>query len=186
MQLSLWRALAVVPLALCFGAAAVAADPPDRPDAKKATRNAPGVARPVGPTSTLATSFGTLATSILGAAWTADNTPIRQASLRLRNIVSGKVQATTIANDTGQFAFANVPPGSYVVELLNASGHVEVVGQMFTIAQGETVATFVRIGTKVPWFTGFFGNTVSLVTSAAANEGVVAVAPLARPVSSGK
>ena len=183
MQSSLWRALAAVPLVVCLGAVAGAADPPDRPDTKAPARTAPGTARPVGPTSLAAGSFGTRATAILGVAWTADNTPIKQANLRLRNVVTGKVQATTVANDTGQFAFENVPGGSYVVELLNDGGHVEVVGHVFTIATGETVATFVRTGTKVPWFTGFFNNSVASVASAAASEGITALAPVARAVS---
>lgn len=183
MQSSFWRALAAVPLAVCVGALTGAADPPDRPGSKAAPHATPGTARPVGPTSLAAGSFGTRVTAILGAAWTADNQPIKQANLRLRNVVTGKVQAVAIANDAGQFAFENVPGGSYVVELLNESGRVEVVGDVFTIANGETVATFVRTGTRVPWFTGFFNNTIAAVSSAAASQGVTAIAPLARPVS---
>jgi hypothetical protein len=187
MQYRLWRCLAIVPALVCFGTAAGAAGRPDRPDGK--STRAPGVARPVGPTSTLSgASFGVgiRATAILGAAWTADNLPIKQANLRLRNIVSGKIEATTVANDVGQFAFENVPGGSYVVELVNASGHVQVVGHMFTIAPGETVATFVRTGTKVPWVNGFFSNSVSSVSSTAASQGVTAIAPVARPISPAK
>jgi len=183
MQIPRWRALATVPFAVCLSAAVVLADPPDRPGAKAAAPGVPGTARPASPTSFAATTFGTRVTAVLGVAWTADNTPIHRASIRLRDVVTGKIQSTAIANDAGQFAFENVPGGSYVVELLNASGHVEVVGHVFTIAAGETVATFVRLGTKVPWFTGFFNNTVSSVASTAASQGVAAIAPIARPVS---
>jgi hypothetical protein len=182
MQCSLWRSLAVVPLAVCLVVGAAAADPPDRPDTKAPARTTPGMARPVG--STLAgASRGTRSTAVLGTAWTSGDAPIKQANLRLRDVVSGKIQATTVANDAGHFAFENVPGGSYVVELLNDSGHVAVVGQVFTIAPGETVATFVRTRTKVPWLAGFFNNTVSAVSSTAASQGVTAIAPLARPVS---
>jgi len=51
------------------------------------------------------------------------------------------------------------------------------------VATGETVATFVRASTRVPWFTGFFSNTVSAVSSTAASEGITAIAPVARAVS---
>lgn len=183
MQSLFWRALAVAPLVVCLGVVAGAADPPERPDTKAAARPAPGMARPVGRTSPGATSFGTPVTAVLGTAWAADNSPIKQANLRLRNVLTGKVQATTIGNDAGQFAFENVPGGSYVVELLNNGGHVEVIGHVFTIATGETVATFVRTGTKVPWVVGFFNNTLSAVASTAASQGVTAIAPLARPAS---
>ena len=182
MHLPLRRSLAVIPLAVCLAGTTALAGP-DRPDTKTPAGNRPGVGRPAGPTSAAATSFGTRTTAILGAAWTADNAPIKRASLRLRNVVTGKVQATTIANDDGQFAFENVPGGSYVVELLNDGGRVEVVGHVFTIASGETVATFVRAGTKVPWFTDLFNNTVSAVSSTAASQGVTAMAPVARPAS---
>ena len=183
MQFTLRRALTVLPLAVCLGASAVVADATDRPDAKPAAASTAGVTRRVGPT---VAATVTRTTAIIGSAWTADNTPIKQASLRLRNLVTGKVLATTVADDAGQFSFDNVPGGSYVVELLDGSGRVEVVGQALTIAQGETVATFVRMGAKVPWFTGFFSNAVTAVTAAAASQGVAAIAPLARPVSSAK
>jgi hypothetical protein len=185
MRFALWRLVAIVPVAVCLGSAAGMADPPDRPDAKvpAVAHRAPGAARPAGPTSVVATTFGTRVTAVLGTAWTADNQPIRQAKLRLRNVVTGKIEATALGNETGQFAFENIPGGSYVVELLNGLGHVQVVGHVFTIATGETVATFVRAGTKVPWFTGFFANTLTSVESTAASEGVTAIAPLARPVS---
>lgn|SRR5262245_26142413 len=154
MRMKTWRTSAVVAL-LVFGVAAVASGRPDRP-------------RP---------------TAIIGSAWAADNTPIKQARLQLRNVVSGRIQATTVADDAGQFTFENIESGNYVVELVNEAGKVQVVGQVFSIAPGETVATFVRLGTKVPWFTQFFSNGVSAVSAAAASEGITAIAPVVRPVS---
>jgi hypothetical protein len=121
--------------------------------------------------------------TVTGGAWTADNQPISQARLRLRDVVTGRIQATALGDDAGQFTFADVPGGSYVVELLDASGRVQVVGHVFNIAPGETVATFVRAGTRVPWFDGFFHSTISAVAAGAASQGVTAIAPVARPVS---
>ena len=172
---------------VCFGITSVAAerpDRPDRPDAKSSVRRAPGTVRSVGSTATGATFGGAGSTAIRGAAWTAENNPIKNANVRLRNVVTGRVEATAVANDMGQFAFENVQAGSYVVELVSNSGNVQVVGHMFSIAPGETVATFVRTGAKVPFFNGFFGNTVQSVTSSAASEGVTAIAPVARSVTS--
>jgi len=123
----------------------------------------------------------TRSTSVLGAAWEADNTPIAHARLRLRNVLSGKIEATTTANELGQFAFNDVESGSYLVELVGGNGKILTLGQRFSIAPGETVATFVRMGTKVPWFNGFFGNAASAVSSTAASTGITAVAPDAIP-----
>jgi hypothetical protein len=115
--------------------------------------------------------------SIMGAAWNADDSPIPFAKLRLRNVVSGKIQAHTVADELGKFSFRSVEPGSFVVELVNDEGKILTVGHTFSAAPGETVATFVRLGTKVPWFNGFFGNAAAIVASTAAAAGVTAVAP---------
>jgi hypothetical protein len=122
-------------------------------------------------------AVGARATSIMGAAWKSDNTPIPAAKLRLRNVLTGRIEATTVANDLGRFTFNEMESGSYVVELVSDSGKILAIGHTFTVAPGETVATFVRLGTKAPWFNGFFGNASSAVASVAASTGVTAVAP---------
>jgi hypothetical protein len=119
-------------------------------------------------------------TSILGVVWNVDNTPIPGARVQLRNLVSGKVDATATANNTGQFSFNQIEGGRYVVELVGMNGRVVTVGHAFVIAPGESVATFVRMGTKVPWFSGFFGNAASTVASTAASQGITALAPVQR------
>jgi hypothetical protein len=123
------------------------------------------------------------ATSVLGVAWKIDNTPFSGATVRLRNVTTGKIEANTIADATGQFSFAPLEGGTYVVELLGANGKVVTVGHAFVIAPGETVATFVRLGTKVPWFQGFFENAASAVASTAASQGITALAPVQECVS---
>ena len=151
------------------------------------TRATPGTARPIGPTSvTGADAVVARATTIQGSAWTADNAPIPLARVRLRNVITGRLEATSIANEAGQFTFGSVEGGSYLVELVSESGRLRVAGHVFSIAPGETVATFVRLGTKVPWFNGFFGNTLSAVSSSAAGEGITAIAPVARSVSANR
>jgi hypothetical protein len=115
-------------------------------------------------------------TTVLGTAWKADNTPIKDANVRLRNVVTGKVEGAAKANEAGQFAFEHVEGGTYVVELLTETGKVRTIGQVFTVAPGETVATFVRLGTKVPWLSAFFNNTAASVASTAATQGITAIA----------
>ena len=123
-------------------------------------------------------------TSIIGHAWAADNTPIKEAKLRLRNVVNGQILSAAVADDTGRFTFTNIEAGSYVVEIVNDAGKVLAVGHSFTIAAGETIGTFVRLGGKVPWFTGFFSNAAAAVTSSASSQGITALAPVARAASS--
>jgi hypothetical protein len=115
-------------------------------------------------------------TSVMGTAWKADNTPIKDANVRLRNVVTGKIEGVARANDAGKFTFENIEGGTYVVELLTETGKVRTIGQVFTVAPGETVATFVRVGTKVPWLSAFFNNTAASVASTAATQGITAMA----------
>jgi hypothetical protein len=114
---------------------------------------------------------------VQGSAWRADNTPIPRAILRLRNVTTGKIQAATTADDAGRFAFDRIPAGTYLVELINEGGRVLTIGHVFTIAPGETVATFVRLGANVPWHDGFFGKTALAVAASAATVGVAALSP---------
>jgi hypothetical protein len=170
-----WASLAA---GLAFPAATSAAGPNDPPGSK--TANRPGAARAVAGAASSRTglALGPHATAIIGSAWDADNSPIEFASLRLRDVIDGKVEATARADARGEFTFENVPGGSYVVELLSDSGKVETMGHVFTIAPGETVATFVRLPAKVPSWTAFFTNTAGAAALAAASQGVAAIAPL--------
>ncbi len=88
-----------------------------------------------------------------------------------------------MTDQAGQFTFSGIEGGTYAVELLDEHARVVTVGQAFAIAPGETVATFVRLGTKVPWFDGFFGNAASAVASSAASQGITAIAPVQRCAS---
>ena len=100
--------------------------------------------------------------------------------------MSGKVEATAVADQAGQFTFPRIEGGTYVVELVGENGKILTVGHAFVIAPGETVATFVRLGTKVPWFNGFFSNAASAVASTAASQGITAIAPVQLPLTNNK
>ena len=175
MKSNAWRlGVLLAGLALLTGSTAATARPSPRQSGIAALRGA-DVSRVEG--------SGAPITSIRGAAWTIDNAPIVQARIRLRNVVTGKVAAVAVSNDAGQFTFDDVPGGSYLVELLDDAGRIRAVGHVFTIAPGETVATFVRTGAKAPWFSGFFSNSAAAVAMAAASQGVTAIAPVVRAVS---
>lgn len=115
--------------------------------------------------------------TVIGSVWDALHHPIPNALVRLRNVTTGRVEATTRANESGRFTFLDVEGGNYVVELVNDQGRVIAVGQTFLVAPGETIATFVRLGAKLPWFAGFFSNAAAAAVTSAASLGVTAVAP---------
>ena len=122
---------------------------------------------------------------ILGSVWDAKNAGIPSARVRLRNVSTGRIEAVTVSNEAGQFTFVNVEGGNYVLEVVNAQGAVLGVGQTFVIGGTDTVATFVRLGSKVPWFSGFFNNAAAGAVATAATVGVTAVSP-GQPSSAGR
>lgn len=158
-------------------AAATSADPP--------ARSAANASRTI--TTAATGAIPTRPTTILGAAWHADDSPIPYARLRLRHVLTGRIAATAVADETGRFSYTGVESGTYVIELVSERGKLLALGHRFTIAPGETVVTFVRLGTRVPWFDGFFSNAAAAASSIAALAGVTAIAPGAvRPVSAQK
>jgi hypothetical protein len=123
------------------------------------------------------------ATRIVGTVWTAENTPIAMARLRLRNATTGRIEATVVANDAGQFVIPGIEGGPFVVEYLSSDDRVLAVGNAFIVAPGETVATFIRLGANKPWYVGFFSNAATAVVSGAAATGITAFAPVQRRAS---
>lgn len=123
-------------------------------------------------------------TTVMGFAWTATNQPLPNATVQLRNVETGRVEARTVTNAAGEFVFREVEGNAtYVVELVDERGRVVAVGQAFVIAAGETVATFVRLGAVAPWYAGLFEHTAAAVVATAASLGVTAVAPPGQPAS---
>lgn len=88
---------------------------------------------------------------VIGYVYTANNSVVADAELQLRDTVSGGVAAVTRTSAAGEFTFA-ITPGAYVVELVNSTGSAMALGHPFTVAAGETVATFVRISNMLPTF----------------------------------
>lgn len=121
--------------------------------------------------------------SVFGYVWNAKNEPVARARVRLRNVTSGNIEATTSTTENGEFTFTNLKGGTCVLECVDEAGKVLAVGHVFGVAPGETVATFIRLGSSVPWFAALFGNAGAAVVASAASLGVTAIALPARPVS---
>jgi hypothetical protein len=133
--------------------------------------------------STLA---GGRATTVFGYVWNANNDPIAFANVRLRNVVIGRIEANAVAADNGEFSFDNLEGGTYVIEYVNPNSKVLAVGHVFSVSPGETVATFIRLANRLPWFAALLGSgssAAATVISSAASLGVTAIAPGPRPVT---
>lgn len=121
--------------------------------------------------------------AVSGTAWNADNSPVPNALIRLRDLTTGRIVLGVEADAAGRFGFDPVPAASYVVELVDGAGTVRAVGQMFSVGPGETVATFVRLRSSDRWFAGFFGNAAAAALSAAGSLGLTAVGDGVQPAS---
>ena len=129
---------------------------------------------------------GPRAARVTGTVWDAAESGVGGARVRLRNVVTGGIEAMATTEGTGQFQFADVEPGTYIVEVVNGQGGIAAVGQSFTVGAGESLATFVRLGPKVPWTAGFFGNAAAAAVAAAASIGVTAITPDGQNISPGR
>jgi hypothetical protein len=120
-------------------------------------------------------TIAALPTIVIGYLWTADSSPIPNATLRLRNVVTGRVEQSVTSDEEGEFTFSDLEGGTYLVEYVD-SGKVLAVGSIFSIAPGETVSTFVRLAEQRR-IGGVFMMIGSAAVTAAASLGVTGVAP---------
>ena len=131
-----------------------------------------------------ASGSGSAVSQIAGAAFHADDTPIARAKLQLRNVESGVLSGAAVANEAGQFVFAGMSAGIYIVELTSRSGKVLAVSDAVAVARAESATTFVREHGNPGPLENLFANAAIAVSSAAAATGITAIRPEAkRPVS---
>lgn len=110
------------------------------------------------------------------SAETASDT-ISGLTVRLRSLTTDRVEGITATDASGRFTFPNVEAGEYRIEVLSGRNALQVISPKLSVAPGETVGLFMRVGTRVPWFSGFFANTAANAVSTAASVGVTAVTP---------
>lgn len=61
---------------------------------------------------------GAQAHGVISGAGAADGKPVRNTTARLRHIDTGELAGTSVSDSTGIFAFVNLRPGTYVIELI--------------------------------------------------------------------
>lgn len=131
-----------------------------------------------------ASAAGARSTSVVGYLWTANNAAISDATVQLRNTVTGQVEMFTRTNSVGEFIFNNVDTGSYVIEYTSDTvGRLAALGHPFTVAPGETIATFVRLSSALPVILpDVAGNVAASALQTVASAGVTTVVTPIAPV----
>jgi hypothetical protein len=124
------------------------------------------------------------ATTVVGYLWTQANGSIPGATVQLRDTVTGSIVAQAKTDIAGQFVFANVNSGEYAVEYVsNAGKDLVALGNTFSAAPGETIATFVRVANQIPLIVpDLASNVAASAVQTAASAGVTAVVTPIAPV----
>ncbi len=122
---------------------------------------------------------------IQGNSLTALGGPLPNASLRLRDIRSGRLVQETTSDEAGVFTFKHVNPGTYIVELLSDKQIVLATSDILIVDDDRLVATVVKLPMRMPVSGLLDGGKGALViiTAAAASAGLLATSTVGQPVS---
>jgi hypothetical protein len=110
--------------------------------------------------------------------------------VRLRNVDTGMLVATVQSDQQGLFVFQNLPPGNYLLELLDASGAISSASSPITISSAGQSVTGISLRPASSSKLGFFTRTPGILLLGAATAGsvvgIIAVKKPASPKQKGK
>lgn len=137
------------------------------------------------------------ATRIIGTVIDIQQTPVANARVRLRNLVTGSIDEVVESNANGEYAFEIDSSGTYVVEMVLVDGFILSLSNAGSVARFETLQTVIQLPgrwdsgrnnmTVQQGFSGFLGMSAATsmtngTLSLAYQEGVSA-ADAGEPVS---
>jgi Carboxypeptidase regulatory-like domain len=117
--------------------------------------------------------------TISGSARSASGQAMPNATVRLRNVQTGQLAGSTTSGAGGEFSFAALNPGTYVVEVVNAVGEVVGTSAVISLTPTALAATGVTVTASAVEFLAeagggsFFASTLGIVAIAAVGAGVV-------------
>jgi hypothetical protein len=114
---------------------------------------------------------------INGVAIDSDQTPLPNATIRLRNLAVNEIEQVVTANQAGEFSFVARPDVPYVVEIADKAGRIVAVGDVIMPSAGEVAGAVVALPSRLPALAGVFGDTAASVLSAATGIGLTVVDP---------
>lgn len=82
--------------------------------------------------------------SLNGIAQGADRAPLRNYTVRVRNVADGQIAGTTTSSGAGEFAFAGLQPGNYVVEVVDAAGQVVGLSPTLGVTAGAAMSVTIN------------------------------------------
>jgi hypothetical protein len=154
---------------------------------------APGVSQPATPRQTTVaprsrmlpgTRFNALGT-VQGNALNATNGQLPNTLVRLRDARFGRIVDTQLTDRVGLFAFRNVEPGTYVVEMIGGDrATVLAASHVLNVSGGEAVSALVQLPFRIAPYANVLGNSapsITAVTTEAAASTVMAVTTAGEP-----
>lgn len=131
-------------------------------------------------------SFGQTNGLISGVA-SVDGKPLANITVRLRSIESGQLVGNTTANATGQFSFAGLSQGNFVVEMVSANGTIVGTSATVTLTTTAMAATGLSVAASAAALAAAGGvglsATVIAVSAVGATLGTTAVVVVANDAS---
>jgi Carboxypeptidase regulatory-like domain len=82
--------------------------------------------------------------SLNGVAQGADKAPLRNYTVRLRDVTDGGIAGTTTSSGAGEFTFTGLWPGNYVVEVVDAAGQVVGLSPTLGITAGSAMTVTIN------------------------------------------
>lgn len=82
--------------------------------------------------------------SLNGIAQGADRAPLRNYTVRVRNVADGQIAGTTTSSGAGEFTFAGLQPGNYVVEVVDAAGQVVGLSPTLGVTAGAAMSVTIN------------------------------------------
>jgi hypothetical protein len=87
--------------------------------------------------------IGSGETKVIGQVIDITQTPVANARVQLRNLITGGVLGQDESDANGEYAFTVDEPGSYVVEMVTVAGYVVALSNAGALARFETLRTVV-------------------------------------------
>ena len=116
--------------------------------------------------------------TILCQALTANNQPLANVVLRVRDARLGRIGTALRTDAEGRVSFDLVDPGSYIIELIGDDQSIRATSALLSVNAGESIATIVRLPSRLEAVAGFLSHgapQAAAIAAAAAAAGVLAV-----------
>ena len=134
-----------------------------------ALADAQAVAAAPGPQTVIgATVLNPSQASISGTALSPTGQPIGVTPVRARNLLTGQIGGTATTSPGGEFNFVGLPPGQYVIEVLDDGGQIIGTSAFISAAAGSLVAATVTATTGALTAVSTVTGLAAVITTTAA------------------